>query len=186
MPTPSTAPPRKYPPGEAPFVNPIRDSMEMESTHRPAVEVLLVTAAVGTHALFTKAFESSNWRLEAAATPAEALQRLRQNPMAVVIYEDMDAPCLRPVAREEPEQESWLELLIQTRHLHRPPKVIVASRRADDRMWAEVLHQGGYDVLPLPLESAEVLRTVSTAWLEWRHEHDSNPAARAMAVGASY
>jgi DNA-binding NtrC family response regulator len=152
-----------------------------KAVHSPnfqTVEVLLVSPAGNSRSLFAQTFESSNWRLEAAATPAEALLRLRQNPMAVVIYEDAEP------AREEPE--AWLELLQETRNLAHPPKVIIASRQADDRMWAEVLHQGGYDVLPLPLESGEVVRTVSMAWLEWRHEHEADTPARAMAVGASH
>jgi DNA-binding NtrC family response regulator len=130
--------------------------------------------------VFSQTFESSNWRLESAATPTEALLRLRDKPMAVLIYDDSDAPIGH-------ETESWLDLLEATRRLQHPPKVIIASRQADDRMWAEVLHQGGYDVLPLPLEAREVIRTVSMAWLEWRHEHENELVAsgpRAMAMGA--
>ena len=171
MPTPSfAAPAAKIPPGRAAGQVPFHQT----------VEVLLVAPAGNTRALFTQTFESSNWRLESAATPAEALLRLRDRPMAVLIYEDREPP------RAGVETEPWLVLLQETRNLVHPPKVIIASRQADDRMWAEVLHQGGYDVLPLPLESGEVIRTVSMAWLEWRHEYEAEPAGvpRAMAMGA--
>jgi DNA-binding NtrC family response regulator len=144
---------------------------------QPTVEVLLVSQARNTRALFTQTFENSNWRLESASTAAEAMLRLRECPMAVVIYEDNEP---------NPTQEPWLYLLEQSRKLAHPPKVIVASRQADDRMWAEVLHQGGYDVLPVPLEAGEVVRTVSMAWLEWRHELEPAHACRAMAVGAGH
>jgi len=97
--------------------------------------------------------------------------------MAVVIYEDSNQT--RPGTIP-----AWLELLSETRNLEFPPKVIVASRQADDRLWADVLHQGGYDVLPMPLQASEVLRTVSMAWLEWRRECET-AHPRAMAVGAA-
>jgi DNA-binding NtrC family response regulator len=171
MPTPpSAAPAAKIPPGKAAGY----------AAFHPTVEVLLVARAGNTRAMFAQTFESSNWRLQWAATPAEALLRLRDNPMAVLIFEDHDPPS--PSLETEP----WLQLLEETRRLAHPPKVIIASRQADDRMWAEVLHQGGYDVLPLPLESGEVVRTVSMAWLEWRHEHETEAAEapRAMAMGA--
>jgi DNA-binding NtrC family response regulator len=140
------------------------------------VEVLLLGSGAGTRALFTQVFEKSNWRLETVASVSTAVNKLRHNPMAVVIYEESNQS--RPGT-----VPAWLELLSETRNLEHPPKVIVASRQADDRLWADVLHQGGYDVLPMPLESSEVLRTVSMAWLEWRRECEIvHP--RAMAVGA--
>jgi len=39
------------------------------------------------------------------------------------------------------------------------PKFVVASQRADGRLWAEVLNLGGYDLLMKPLDADEV------AWL---------------------
>jgi len=133
-----------------------------DTSDTPAVEVLLIGSSNGTRALFHQVFERSNWRLEGAGSVSEALTKLRNNPQAVVIYEDsIDGP-----------HDVWLDLLSETRNFDHPPKVIVASRRADDRLWAEVLHQGGYDVMPMPLEAPEVLRTVSMAWLEWRREQE--------------
>jgi hypothetical protein len=99
--------------------------------------------------------------------------------MAVVIHGDAGEPGRAP---EGDPQEAWVELLTATRHLEHPPKVIVASRQADDRLWAEVLHLGGYDVLPLPLEVQEVMRTVGMAWLEWKREIAL--PVRAMAAAA--
>jgi hypothetical protein len=40
----------------------------------------------------------------------------------------------------------------------RPPELIVASRAADDSLWAEVVTFGGYDVLPQPFERDELKR----------------------------
>lgn len=44
-----------------------------------------------------------------------------------------------------------------------PPKLIVASRLADERLWAEVLNLGGYDLLVKPFVADEVQRVVSLA-----------------------
>ena len=138
----------------------------------PSVEVLVV-ASGATQAQFAQAFGNSNWHLESAASALEALGRLRESPKAVVICED---PAQDPVAQTEVAFDAptgpWLDLLTELRRLSHPPKVIVASRRPGDRLWAEVLHQGGYDVVSLPLEAPEMLRLVSTAWLEWRREEE--------------
>jgi FixJ family two-component response regulator len=64
---------------------------------------------------------------------------------------------------------SWKELLDFVQRLPAPPPVIVTSRMADERMWAEVLNLGGYDVLAKPLNSEEVVRTVTSAWSLWQH-----------------
>ena len=57
----------------------------------------------------------------------------------------------------------WKRLLEDASSLPWPPEFIVFSGLADDRLWAEVLSLGGYDVLPIPFRSEEVLRTVSLA-----------------------
>ncbi len=41
--------------------------------------------------------------------------------------------------------------------------MIVTSWTADDRLWSEVLHHGGYDVLAQPFDANEVTRAVNSA-----------------------
>jgi DNA-binding response OmpR family regulator len=53
----------------------------------------------------------------------------------------------------------------------------VTSRLADDRLWAEVLNIGGYDVLAKPFVPAEVFRTISLAWLNWKDMKGTAAAA---------
>jgi FixJ family two-component response regulator len=50
------------------------------------------------------------------------------------------------------------------------PSLIVTSRLADDRLWAEALNLGAYDVLAKPFERLELVRSVSSAWLHWYHK----------------
>jgi len=44
-----------------------------------------------------------------------------------------------------------------------PPKLIVTWRLADERLWAEVLNLGGFDVLGQPLYAREVLHSINSA-----------------------
>jgi DNA-binding response OmpR family regulator len=59
---------------------------------------------------------------------------------------------------------TWQEILEELAALKHPPPLIVTSRLADERLWAEVLNLGGYDVLMKPFDPVEVVRVVSLAW----------------------
>jgi FixJ family two-component response regulator len=65
--------------------------------------------------------------------------------------------------------EGWKHLLAQFGSLAKPPCLIVTSRLADERLWAEALNLGAYDVLARPFDSAEVIRSVSLARLHWQN-----------------
>jgi DNA-binding response OmpR family regulator len=65
---------------------------------------------------------------------------------------------------------SWKHLLDKVETLARPPRLIVASRLADERLWAEVLNLGGYDVLATPFDADEVYRVVSYAVDSWHFQ----------------
>jgi DNA-binding response OmpR family regulator len=82
----------------------------------------------------------------------------------------------------------WHDMLRELRRRPADPPLIVASRLADNRLWAEVLNLGGYDVLATPFEAQEVVRSVSPAW---RHMRDkrlaiARPAARIMVAGSEW
>ena len=47
--------------------------------------------------------------------------------------------------------------------LESAPNLIVTARGADEALWAEVLNQGGYDVLAQPFDKGEVTRVVASA-----------------------
>lgn len=53
---------------------------------------------------------------------------------------------------------------------------------ADERLWAEVLNLGGYDVLPTPFEPDEVTRVCTGAWLAWKHKMTETKPPRKAAV----
>ena len=100
-----------------------------------------------------------NWQLNACPTLASALTALGKAGVPVVVCESD----LRP--------GTWKEVLEELRTLPDPPLLIVTSRFADERLWAEALNLGAYDVLAQPFDGMEVARIVGMAWLRWKDRH---------------
>ena len=71
---------------------------------------------------------------------------------------------------------NWQVLLANLQSRSHPPHLIVSSRLADERLWAEVLNLGGYDVLVQPFDCGEVLRVARMAWMAWRQERQNQTA----------
>src|SRR5262249_55183013 len=109
------------------------------------VSVLLVSADMPDRCSLAGIMARTNWSLRVRSTCHEALALLRETPMPVVI-------CDEKVAGKH-----WISLLDALSDLPAPPFLIVCSRLADERLWAEVLNLGGYDVLPTPFDATEVL-----------------------------
>jgi CheY-like chemotaxis protein len=97
------------------------------------------------------------WRLIASRTLSLAVTILRQShdPIPTVLCERDLLP------------GSWVDLLEQSALLPDPPFLVVTSRFADERLWAEALNRGAYDVLAKPFDGTEVIRALSSAWLHW-------------------
>ena len=51
------------------------------------------------------------------------------------------------------------------------PLLIVTSRLADERLWAEAPNLGAWDVLAKPFDAEEVIRVVSIAGQHWHDGH---------------
>jgi DNA-binding response OmpR family regulator len=124
------------------------------------VSVLAVTPADDDQVLLEHVFSHSNWRLDRVRTCREALEFLGRTEVSVIIC-----------AAALPDA-SWKELLNEVKQQPAPPRVIVSSPIADDSLWAEVLDMGGYDVLGKPFDQREVIRVVSLAWRQWKHERE--------------
>ena len=77
------------------------------------------------------------------------------------------------ICNREAAGGSWRSIIAGLAELPAPPSLIVSSRVADERLWAEVLNLGGYDVLLTPFDRAEVLRVCFQAWKSWQREHES-------------
>ena len=110
-------------------------------------------------------FSHSNWRLLSARNLEEACAALRTETISVTICE-----------RDLPDG-TWKNLLVELEVCDPPPVLVVSSRVADDRLWAEVLNLGGCDVLAKPFDSKEVVWSVSMAWNDWKTRSRQSLAA---------
>ena len=119
----------------------------------------------------------SGWTVIASATVASALSVLREMPIPIVIC-DCDI-----------WSGTWREMLDHIAFLPDPPLLIVTSRLADERLWAEALNLGAWDVLAKPFDVDEVVRIVGVAWQHWQdrhHVHINRTAQRKSANGTEY
>ncbi len=122
------------------------------------VAVLAVSPHNSDHECLCGIFNHSNWRIASARTCHEAVRFLQSNRMAVIVCE-----CHLP-------DGSWKNLLESLALLPYPPLMVVTSDHADDKLWAEVLNLGAYDVLSKPFDRSEVTRIISLAWLHWKDQ----------------
>ena len=124
-----------------------------------------------------KGILDSGWTVLAKSTVGSALSLLRETPIPIVIY-DCEIP-----------SGAWGEMLDQISLLSDPPLFILASRLADERVWAEALNLGAWDVLAKPFEADEVIRIVSIAGQHWEDRHgvyNSRTEQRKSATGTGY
>jgi len=104
----------------------------------------------------------TSWKLAPTGDLPSAEAGLRGDGVPIVLCE------------QESVSGTWKDVLEQVGTYSAPPLVIVASRTADEYLWAEALNLGAYDVLSKPYRPAEVVRVLSLAWLHCKNQ----PAAR--------
>jgi len=133
------------------------------------IPVLSVSPTQSDHTILERLLPEPQWSVSRARGVVSALTLLLQlRPVPVVLWEDF-----RPGA--------WRDLLVHTALLPDPPSIVVASRLADDRLWAEALNLGAYDVLAKPFEVAELTRTLRLAWLHSQHQRVASDVAPRIA-----
>ena len=139
------------------------------------VPLLNVSPFEADHNYLKRIFSHSSWKLYVTRTCAEAAALLKRKRVPVVLSE-----------RELPDG-TWRDILERTIRKANPPALIVSCRLADDRLWAEVLNLGGYNVLMKPFRDSEVLRDVSLAWLDWinRAQRARKARGRPRALGGA-
>ena len=141
------------------------------------VTVLSVSPAEEVHFSLQEIFNHSKWKLSKTHSLAAALALLRAHKTPVVVCEADLLP------------GTWRDLLEHISHAPDAPAVIVSSRLADDRLWAEALNLGAWDVLARPFVASEVFQSVSAAWRHWRNRQESSTtvmqAMKAAAWGAT-
>jgi DNA-binding NtrC family response regulator len=146
----------------------------MQATNNTGLrEVLALTPFQQDRAFLRTIIGHYPWTLFKADHLAAVLGLLRRHQIGIVFCE-LD---LMP--------GSWTDLLEHINDLPHPPSVIVTSRLADDRLWAEALNLGAWDVLAKPFDRGEVLRSADAAWQHWHNHTDLPSAARTVKKAAS-
>jgi DNA-binding NtrC family response regulator len=90
-------------------------------------------------------------KIKTVSSAAEASQVLARKPPSVIIYGDK-----LPGA-------DWREFLTDLHDHGWALPTIIAAEHADERLWADVLNRGGFDLLQRPFEEQEVRRVVAMA-----------------------
>jgi len=114
-------------------------------------------------------FAETTLAITEASDCGQAIAQIKRTDLRLVICEQ-DLP-----------DGSWKDILDAIATESDPPSLIVTSRLADDRLWAEVLNLGGYDVLAQPFDREEVRRV---AVLARDHRPQPRGPRRAFARGA--
>src|SRR5581483_8580973 len=122
-------------------------------------EIQVVTAGLLSAEMqsLRKLLEPHQWNIHEAADCVDALRILEGRQVAVLMVRD-DVP-----------GGGSKQLRDQLCHRTDAPNLIVCSKLADERLWAEVLNLGCYDLLSLPFEASEVVRIAHLGWLSWKH-----------------
>jgi DNA-binding response OmpR family regulator len=103
-----------------------------------------------------KILDRDRWTIQGAPSLREATTLLHRGPSLILCEKDLP-------------DGTWKDVFCQARDLDNPPPFVVVSRIADERLWAEVLNLGGFDVLMKPFERSEVVRVMAMALRQWKH-----------------
>jgi hypothetical protein len=97
-------------------------------------------------------FKMMNWQLSRVPNLRHALKRAAAGRTTHFLYEHVPG-----------DNREWIEALDGVSSLPNMPSFILTSRIGDERLCAEVLNRGGYDLLIEPYDSLEVTRVVAAA-----------------------
>ena len=119
--------------------------------------VLSVSPFQSDHQFLEAGAATCNCQLARAVDLAGALDVLNQCEVSVIVYEHDSMP------------GSWCDMLQCLRGQANPAALIVTSRFADERLWAEALNLGAWDVLAKPFDRSEVTRSIEGAYQHWAY-----------------
>lgn len=132
------------------------------------LKALLFSPNAHDHASLHNVLGNSPWKLEAVFSARDGLRHLRKHPVTVVLCE-----------KDLPDGD-WKSVMHQLNGLPEKPIFIVCTRLADDRLWAEALNLGAFDVLSsAPFDSREVVRVMEGAWHTWTRSASQSPTRTA-------
>jgi DNA-binding NtrC family response regulator len=149
-----------------------RTPTTLASSRAGALTVLSVSPLEADHLSLQTIIGDSTWIVYKTHELVSALVLLQQHDIAVVLCERDLLP------------GSYIDVLEHISALPNAPSLIVVSRLADERLWAEALNLGAWDVLAKPFDRNELVRSVKSAWRHWRDQGElrANRATQKMAA----
>lgn len=131
----------------------------IETTRTSLLDILSISPIPEDHVALSRVMITDpRWTVQRISTLNAACSLLRETPHPIVICEG--------------DLFAWRVMLEYISQLPDPPLLIVTSRLADERFWAEALNLGAYDVLEKPFDFTEVIRIVSMASQHWQDRND--------------
>src|SRR5438270_13721875 len=118
---------------------------------RPENSTLLtVNSNVEDRLSLERILNPNGWTIQGAKSIREATLLLKDRPSLILCEKDLP-------------DGSWKDIFREAQRLDYSAPVVVVSRHADQRLWAEVLNLGGFDLLLRPFVRNEVEGVVSMA-----------------------
>ncbi len=132
-----------------------------------AIVALSISPDACDHDSLDRILTGRHWKLYKANDVKTAEPYLEDDSLSVVL------------CRRELKTSAWTDVLDRLQLLPCPPRLIVTSRLADERLWAEALNLGAWDVLATPFNRVELIRSVHVAWEHWRYRATADRTMRA-------
>jgi DNA-binding NtrC family response regulator len=130
--------------------------------------LLLVSPCIEDHSSLRRIFHHSPWEMYGVFRGSDALSFLHNHHLVPVVICECKLP-----------DGDWKLVLRECDSVPVRPNLIVSARMADERLWAEVLNMGAFDLLAAaPFEAEEVIRVTESAWLAWNRGRGQTVAPR--------
>jgi DNA-binding response OmpR family regulator len=131
--------------------------LENESNGEPPLTVLAMTSSLTDASRLRDILACTGWELRVVDNLEDANDFLGARSASVgarsgsIVLFDRDLPDV-----------DWRQGIGKLAHVN--CRVILASFVADDYLWEEVIHCGGYDVIAKPFRADEVVHMIQFAW----------------------
>ena len=121
------------------------------------ISVLAALPWLGARSSLESIFERCRWQLHLCCSCAEIRSQFDRSPGVALTADHLP-------------DGNWKDVLVDARRLRVVPPLIVASHDADARLWSEVLHLGGYDLLTIPFSAGKFILSIGLAWRRWHDQ----------------
>ena len=132
--------------------------------------VLSVSQLQSDHQFLEASAAACNFELARAVDLKAALFILDRCEVSVVVFD------------HDLRSGNWRDMLQHLQERANPAALVLTSRLADERLWAEALNLGAWDVLAKPFDRGEVTLSIDRACQHWQSTVASG-AAKAGGAG---